>query len=183
LLPTGPGETRKLERGPISTYVGASFFPDGKRLILSGDAGGRPGLYVQQIPDGQPRRIGDGVFSFSNPISPDGKSLAVYDKEHRLVVVPADGGEGRVLPGVAEGDDFLRWSQDGAIFVAQGDVPAKIFRLDAITGTRTLWKTLVPADPAGVDSLRPIAITPDGKSYAYGCSRVLSELYLAEGLK
>jgi len=183
LLPTGPGELRKLERGPIVTYLGASFFPDGKRLLLCGDGAGGPGLYVQPIPDGQPRRIGDGVFSFSNPISPDGKSLAVYDKERRLVIVPADGGAGRALPGFVEGDDLLRWSQDGAIFVAHGDVPARIFRVDAVTGTRTLWRTLMPADPAGVDTLRPITITPNGESYAYGCSRTLSELFLAEGLK
>ena len=28
-----------------------------------------------------------------------------------------------------------------------------------------------------------VVLTPDGKSYAYGCNRVLSDLYLVEGLK
>jgi hypothetical protein len=51
------------------------------------------------------------------------------------------------------------------------------------TGQRTPWKTLTPADPSGVDGMGPVEITPDAKAYAYGCSRDLSDLYLAEGLR
>jgi Tol biopolymer transport system component len=100
------------------------------------------------------------------------------------VLVPADGGVARALPGVVEGDDIVRWSADGAsVFVAHGDVPLDVFRVDVATGKRTLWKTLAPADMSGVDGLGPVEITPDGRTYAYSCSRVLSDLYIAEGLK
>ncbi len=55
--------------------------------------------------------------------------------------------------------------------------------MDVATGRRALWKQLMPPDPAGVTGLIRIRITPDGKYYAYSVGRVLSELYVADGLK
>jgi hypothetical protein len=38
-------------------------------------------------------------------------------------------------------------------------------------------------DPAGVSAIGPILVGPDGKSYVYSYRRVLSDLYLIEGLR
>ena len=46
-----------------------------------------------------------------------------------------------------------------------------------------LLEDLMPADPAGVATIGPILITPDGKTYVYGFHRTLADLYLVEGLK
>jgi len=51
------------------------------------------------------------------------------------------------------------------------------------TGQRTLWKQLMPPDPAGVEYVGPILPTPDGKAYVYGYRRMLSDLYVVDGLK
>ena len=186
LLPTGPGETRRLDRGVIENYFGASFFPDGKRILISGkEAGGGAGLYVQELSGGKPRRIAGGlVFFNSHLISPDGRTVVALDGGQRIVLVPVEGGSPRPLSGSEVGDEPLRWSDDGAVFVAgQGNLPRDIFRVDVATGHRSLWKRLSPPDPAGVQALFRPVLTPDGKSYAYGCYRVLSDLYLVEGLK
>jgi hypothetical protein len=58
-----------------------------------------------------------------------------------------------------------------------------VFELEVLTGKRKLWKELVPADAAGIDTIRGITITPDGKAYVYGYIRTLSDLYQVEGLK
>jgi hypothetical protein len=63
------------------------------------------------------------------------------------------------------------------------DLPAKVYRLNVETGQRTLWKQLMPPDPAGVELVGPILPTPDGKAYVYGYRRMLSDLYLVDGLK
>lgn len=42
---------------------------------------------------------------------------------------------------------------------------------------------LLPADPAGVESLESILITPDGRSYAYSYQNNLSDIYLIDGLR
>jgi hypothetical protein len=62
-----------------------------------------------------------------------------------------------------------------------------IERVDITTGERTPWHTIRPADPAGINDIRPsyvmpVYITPDGQTYAYSYPRVLSDLYVVSGL-
>jgi DNA-binding beta-propeller fold protein YncE len=95
------------------------------------------------------------------------------------------GGPTRTVPGFTAGEQPIEWSADGkSIYVYRpGELPAKVNKLDLATGKRTLWRTLAPADPAGVSQIGPIVMTPDGASYIYGYHRTLSDLYLVEGLK
>jgi len=51
------------------------------------------------------------------------------------------------------------------------------------TGRKTAVEQLMPGDPAGVETIGPILLTPDGKTCVYGYHRTLSDLYLVEGLK
>ena len=62
------------------------------------------------------------------------------------------------------------------------ELPFRVFRVELATGGREPWKTIAPQDPAGIWSA-DLMLTPDGKSYAYNCKRVLNDLYLVEGLK
>jgi hypothetical protein len=41
----------------------------------------------------------------------------------------------------------------------------------------------MPADAAGIEGLGPSAVSPDGRTVIFQYTRLLSELYLAEGLK
>jgi hypothetical protein len=52
-------------------------------------------------------------------------------------------------------------------------------RADA--GERKLWKEIHPSRP--VDDVFNLAITPDGRAYAYNYSQATSVLYLVKGLK
>jgi len=58
----------------------------------------------------------------------------------------------------------------------------KVQRLELPSGQRTLWKELMPSDPAGVEFIGPVVLTPDSKAYVYGVRQLLSDLYLVEGL-
>ena len=67
---------------------------------------------------------------------------------------------------------------------SQGSVPIKkVDRLDLDTGKRTLLKQLMPTDPAGVETIGPILMTPDAKTCVFGYHRMLADLYLVEGLQ
>jgi hypothetical protein len=55
--------------------------------------------------------------------------------------------------------------------------------MDLASGKRTLWKTMEPADAAGIDTIGRVLVSADGKSYVYGYNRTLSDLYLVLGLK
>jgi hypothetical protein len=58
---------------------------------------------------------------------------------------------------------------------------ARISILDVNTGQRTLWKEIHPARP--VDEVYNLAITPDGRAYAYNFVQTISDLYLVQGLR
>ena len=59
---------------------------------------------------------------------------------------------------------------------------AILVAVDVETGRTKLWKTIEVPDPAGV-RLGTIRMTRDARSYAYGYTRGIGELYLVEGLK
>jgi hypothetical protein len=58
-----------------------------------------------------------------------------------------------------------------------------VVQIELSTGQRKPWKELVPSDSAGIDTIRGVELSADGKSYVYGYVRTLSDLYLVEGLK
>ena len=100
-------------------------------------------------------------------------------------ILSLESGQSRPIPGLAAGELPVQWSEDGrSLFVVPAaGLPAKIFRLDLVTGERSLWKEITPSDPAGVFGIDPIRLTRDGKSYVYSYRRLLTDLYLVEGLK
>lgn len=83
------------------------------------------------------------------------------------------------------GDVPIAWSVDGrALFFTRVRTPTvEIHRVELSTGRQKLVRSLVIQDPAGVRTPGWISITPDGKYYAYSFERVLSDLYLVDGLK
>jgi Tol biopolymer transport system component len=186
LLPTKAGEAQYLTTDSIN-HNGARWLPDGKKFVFSGNEPGRGGrLYVQSVAGGQALPIApEGVNGTSFAISPDGQMVAAIGPDLKGYLYPTSGqGEPRLIPGLEPGDLPTSWSQDGhSLFVYQtGEVPATVYRVDLAAGKRTLWKQLVPGDPAGVATIGPILVTPDGKTFVYGFHRTLADLYLVEGL-
>ncbi len=186
LLPTKAGEAQSLTNDSIN-HNSARWMPDGKKFVFSGNEPGRGGrLYVQDVAGGQPLPIApEGVNGTAFAVSPDGQMVAAIGPDLKGYLYPTSGNaEPRLIPGLESGDLPTNWSQDGhGLFVYQtGEVPAKVYRVDLADGKRTLWKQLVPGDPAGVATIGPILVTPDGKTFVYGFHRTLADLYLVEGL-
>jgi len=186
LLPTGAGEVKPLTHDNIN-HMWARWFPDGKRVMFSGDEPGKGvRLYVQDVDGGLPRAItGEGVNSSLFAISPDGKQVVVIGPDRRPVLLPVDGGEGQSIPGLDFGDAPIGWGSDGhSLFVYHlGEVPTHVEKLDMVTGHKQPWKELAPPDVSGVTFISAILITPDGNNYVYEYGRTLSDLYLVNDLK
>jgi eukaryotic-like serine/threonine-protein kinase len=186
LLPTGAGESRPLTHDEIN-HVWARWFPEGNRILFSGnepDHGVR--LYVQDIAGGKPQALTpEGVNVSAFAISSEKDVVAAVGPDQKGYLYPIGGGEPRQIPGLATGEEPIEWTADGhSLYIYRpGELPAKVYRLDLATGGRTLWRQLMPSDPAGVESIGPIRMTPDGKTYVYGYHRTLADLYLVEGLK
>ena len=186
LLPTGAGEPRTLPKSDILAGA-ATWFPDGRRILFSGNEPGHGSrLFVQDISDGKPRPITpEGVGIRFDVISPDGKWIVATGTDRRIALYPTEPGEPRVVPGTEPDDIPLRWTADGnSIYVYRPSAPPlRIEKVDVKTGSRTLWKEIRPPDPSGVEQVGPAQITPDESSYVYSYRRALDELYLATGLR
>jgi Tol biopolymer transport system component/predicted Ser/Thr protein kinase len=186
LYPTGAGETRTLPREGLVAQA-ADWLPDGKQILMTASEAGRGSrLYLRDLSGGKPRAISpEGYRSFLRMISPDGKLVAVRGPDQRLYLYPLAGGEPSAIPGLTAEDTPTAWSADGRFLYVyrRRELPAKVYRLDVATGRKEFWRELMPFDAAGVRSISPPLVTPDGKSYAYAYIRTLSDLYLVEGLK
>ena len=186
LLPIKAGAARPLTNDDIS-HSWARWLPDGKAVVFSGNESGHGvRFYVQDLEGGPPKAVSsEGVDALQFAVSPDGHLIAGVGPDHKGYLYPVAGGEPRSIAGMQSGEVPISWSSDGrSLFVYRpGDLPARIFLLQVATGQRTFWKQMMPSDPAGVNHIGPVVLTPDGKTYVYGYHRTLSDLYMVEGLK
>jgi eukaryotic-like serine/threonine-protein kinase len=188
LLPTGVGQPRSIAGGTV-VYQGCAFFPDGQRIVAAGsEPGHRSRLYVLSLDGSKPRPItpeGVTLLPTSGTVSPDGRTIPALGPDRRIMLYPAEPGEPRPAPGLQPDELPIRWTPDGrAMWVFRpSEVPTKVYEVDMTSGNRKLWKELTPPDPAGVLTMGPIVMTPDGTSYVYSYRRTLDELVLVEGLK
>jgi hypothetical protein len=129
------------------------------------------------------------------PITPEGVVGWVASPDARSLVVTTDG-ELRLfnletnavtpIKGLAQGDQAIRWSADGrALFVSRvlSSRQRDLARLDVATGRRDVIAIVGPADPAGVSTVSAPVVSADGRVFAYRYNQILSDLFVATGLK
>ena len=184
LLPTGAGEEKLVSTGAIQPE-NVEWFPDGKRLLLTGNELSQPprtyllDLATQKIsPVTSPGLRASGI-------SPDGQFAAVISggklSLHSLTGT-RDIPVGAVDPNVS----IIRSSNDGRyIFLQRAQDKrrsAAILRMDVRTGHQEVWRELKLVDPAAL-FFGSARLSADGKSYAYSFQRDLATLYLVKGVK
>src|SRR5271166_1822495 len=186
LLPTRAGEPKDLTKDNIN-HSWAHWFPDGKRILFSADEPGKGvRFYVYELASGKSQVISEeGVNGTAFAISPDSQQIAAIGPDQKGYLYPVAGGKPELIPGLNPGEQPITWTADGnSLYIYQpGELPARVYRLDIKSGQRTLWKELMPSDPAGVENIGPIYMTPDAKTCVFGYHRMLADLYLVEGLK
>jgi serine/threonine protein kinase/dipeptidyl aminopeptidase/acylaminoacyl peptidase len=185
-VPGGSGAPQLLPPHGIIQYSGAWWFPnaDGRRVLFTGKKDGeRLRSYVQDVGGGPPTAVTpEGQWAVA--ISPNGQWLAGTSTAQGTPLWSVTG-EQKIVPGSKEGERPVAWSADGKSLwlFRRGEVPAEIYTLEIATGRHDLKQKLTPPDAAGVYSIIEFQITPSGRAYAYSYTRLLSQLYLARGLK
>jgi eukaryotic-like serine/threonine-protein kinase len=186
LYPTGAGQPRPLALLGLRLRGGVRFLPDGRRLLVgAGEEGRGDRVYLMDLEGGKPQPVTPENCRGPGPVSMDGKRFLAWGPEGRVRVCPIDGGQSTPLPGIEPGEVVTGWtSDDRALYVQRAGGPgARIDRFDLATGHRDLWKEILPSDPTGVIRTSSVFISPEGTFYAYAYSRVLSNLFLVEGVK
>ena len=184
LLPTGVGEARQLTDDKTD-HLSSIWLPDSKSIVFSAaEPGHSRRTYLLDIQGGTPRAITpEGITG--GLITPDGKFLLAVDGKRQRWLYPIAGGEPQkfsVIPNPNE--RIMRFFEGGkSVLLRTSTVPVQVTRVDIATGHRELWKEIAPADPAGVQSIPSLKFSEDGKSYAYSVGRILSDLFVVDGLK
>ncbi len=193
LIPVGAGEVR-----PIGTQEcdGVEWFPDGKRILCEtfrlrrrSFASSRvelPTGRATEIPLAEDAAADLGLlpdrFRRTEPSSPAsgtaGTTGSCRWREVRL-------GESPARPSATKTRCPVGWTADGRkLFVHhEGEVPDRVQKLDLATGRNEPWKELDLEDRAGIVRISPVRVAADGRSWAYSYVRVLSNLYVVDGLK
>ncbi len=186
LLPTKAGEPRTLPRHNLGIHRDW-WLPDGKRILVAANAPGEGlRLFVQDEGGAAPRPITpEGIAIGFFPVSPDGRVVVAQGADGLFYGYPLEGGDPEYIPGLVAEDRPIRFSPDGKSLYAyrRGELPARVFRLRLDSGAKETAAELMPADPAGVVEIVSVLLTPDATSHAYSYHRILSDLFLVEGLK
>lgn len=184
LIPVGVGEMRTLKTPGLDCF-GGNFYPDQKSIIvLAADQKGDRKPYRIEIATNKIEKLIEDGRLGSGIASPDFKTFALFWNGQAVLYDPVSG-KSTPLPNIPDDLEFERWSQDGRSFYLflPFSLPTKVYKYDIASAKLTEWKTISPADPT-IIRIDNIEITPDGKSYGYTFSRVLSsDLYTVRGLK
>ena len=187
ILPTGAGQLRTVAQGSMARFHWAAFLPDGSGILFTGNEAGRSlRIYTQSLSGGAARPVTPEGVGYLLPVTRDGKFVPSTDPEGRVRLYPLDGrGEPQILRGLERGDSPLRWSRDGRfVFVRRrGGLPVRVERVEVATGRSEPWREIAPADRAGLVGISAVSFSEDGNAYAYTYHRLLSELYLVDGLR
>jgi eukaryotic-like serine/threonine-protein kinase len=187
LLPTGVGQQRPISTGSVIP-AGGQFFSDSKRILFQGhEAGHADRLYVTTVDGGQPRPItaeGYSLGTYPHVISSDDKRIAAVTSDG-IALVSMGGGDPQPVRGSQPGEAAIRWTKDekALLIGKRGETSCTVSRLDLSSGARTDWKTVHPADLAGVVGVSCPRLAADEEHYVFGYTRNLSDLFLVEHLK
>ncbi|HUD73001.1 MAG TPA: hypothetical protein VMQ62_13665, partial [Dongiaceae bacterium] len=185
ILPTGAGEARPLTL-PGFEIINAWFQTDSRRLVVLATEKGHGARLYAFDPDAgaAPRPLTPEGIGYAAALSQNGKQVAAAPRDGAVLIWPLDGGDPAPLAGSEPGDIPLQWSRDDrTVFVAvrQGQ-RARLDAIDVPTGRRSLFRTIEPADRAGLIGIDFFLLSADQRAYAYSYRRVLSALYQVEGL-
>jgi hypothetical protein len=194
LVPTGAGESRQVDVGDLDPIL-ATFVPRGLTIAVAGQRAGAPGLAIVDLDSGKHTSIDASLLTgraFSlrrvSPtyVAPDASLVAIGADDGKVMAWTLGGQGPRELASLSPDELFAGWATDPShIYVVSWNAPtARVFSLDVRSGERTAVRDIHIEDPAGMLMTMPdLTLSADAGSYAYGFTRMLSTLYVVDGLK
>ncbi|MCA9759757.1 MAG: PD40 domain-containing protein, partial [Candidatus Eisenbacteria bacterium] len=189
LYPTGFGEPRPVPLDGVDRIWWAGFHPDGQQLFLVASSPERPNrLYRVSIDGGTPELLLDEHVQFDRfvglPVSADGDRIVLGRVTGEHVSFRVSTKTMDTIDRLTPADIPLRFDESGSqlFFVGGGSTRRSLDRLDLASGERTPLAVLEPPSPMGLIYMTKPVVSADGGRYAYSFMRVVSNLYLVEGL-
>jgi eukaryotic-like serine/threonine-protein kinase len=194
LVPTGAGDSRQIDVGDLEPIL-ATFVPRGLTIAVAGQRAGSPAIAIVDVNSNKRTNIDASMLNgraFSQRrvsptyVAPDASLVAIGADDGKVMAWTLEGAGPREIATLAPGEVFGGWAADPShIYVVGWSSPvAHVYSLDLTTGQRTSVRDIRIEDPAGMlMSMPDLFLSADAGSYVYGFTRMLSTLYLVEGLK
>jgi Tol biopolymer transport system component len=187
LVPLGPGQPRTIAITGLEHIDNgvAHFLEDGKRITLNGnEPGHRARTYLVDLDGGKPIPITPEGIS-GGLISPNSRYILHVNSAGAAAVYPTAGGAAHLIPNLEPGFIPAQWSDDSSSVYGSfpGQVPMKVYKVNLVSGEKTLIQELQPGTTTGVVTIAPLVVTRDGSRFAYSYYQVFSVLYLISGLR
>jgi Tol biopolymer transport system component len=184
LLPVGAGQPRQITHDSLDrSRVG--WLPNGKALLYTASEPNHPQrTYMLNLEDEKSQPITpEGVVGLL--VSPDSKYLLAFDSERKRWLYPLEGGDRQpVAAAISNTDLMIEWEPDGkSLLVAERGNPLVVSRVYLNSDKRERVRSFAPSDAAGIVTVGGVRFSADRKSYAYTYFRILSDLYVVDGLK
>ena len=176
--PVATGESVAIDFGQLERLeLFGTWLPDGSPVACGNEKGHRSRCYLQDAGRLQPVTP-EGMAAML--VSPDSKSLAIGPSRYALTrILPFGGADSQAIRDLMPDDFVVGWTRDSkSLIVQRHDLPARLERLDPVTGARVLIRTVGPADRAGLLGMWVTSALEDGRYYAYSYNRNLATLYV-----
>jgi Tol biopolymer transport system component len=182
LVPTGAGQAKDIAIAGLQRLAAVDLASDGNLILTGSEPGHGIRCYLRALNGGPLRAITPDGVSGCNP-SPDSRYFAASDDTGGISLYPADGSARHPIPG-SQNLVPIQWTDSHTLLAYRaGELPVRVFRIDANTGKQNLIRELAPGDRAGVSLVQTVAASPDGRIFAFSYQQALYELYVVEGLK
>jgi serine/threonine protein kinase/Tol biopolymer transport system component len=185
LHPIGTGESRRFAVGDLASLRDVAWFPDGKHLMLVGSAESEPlRTYEMDLDGGKPQPVGPSDFRGIS-VAKDGMRIVGIKASGEAVIFDTSTQKLQAIPGIGPGESVQGWTDDGQAVLLTASTPweAQIYRVEVGSGKRNLLQKFELEDKAG-SSLNIRALYKErSKTYVYNVRRILSNLYVVEGLE
>lgn len=186
LLPTGPGQPRTIATPGLERIQNGSahFLADGKHITLNANEPGHAvRCYLLEVEGG----------GKPLPVTPEGVTGGLVSSDGRYIIAngaagvavyPTAGGESQGIPNLEPWFVPLQWSEDDSSVYGYrpGQIPAPVYKVNRITGAKTVLQQLQPETTTGVVFIAPVVVNRDASRFAYSYYQVSSVLYLISGL-
>jgi hypothetical protein len=178
LLPVGTGKTRRIELG-LQYHRAAPL--DGRRALVLASEAGKPRRFY--------RLEGDEAV----PVSPEGSwmewqargsEVLARNREGKVWALSAEGGEPRLVATLPAHHDLAHPAPEGRWYVIErGLRPGVVRTLDLSTGQLGEHRTLAARDSTGYVEAATFVASDDGAHHAYTYFRLLSTLFVVDGMR
>ena len=193
LLPTGVGKPVQLTSNGWEYTRSMHWMPDSSALVVSAvQPGHKPRVYLIDVKSKQMQPVLPEGIRGGLP-SPDGKLLLgsdgdirkTYNLKGEVVATVAQVGESSAkLPQLDAREAIDRWSADGkSLFIWNYSGVPRLDRLEIATGKRIPMYSTIPPDSSGIVSFTYCRASADGKAHVCSAHRLLSDLFVVNGLR